>query len=228
MLAVAVFASMSTLIAALYAAAMDVGLESAGHTRTMTLARVSALAGEQWDERRAVRFDAEGGFGPGIEASFNADAATFYTAAPILFPDWPLVQATYAIEDTDQLRPQSDGFMQRLVYRERRILGFDAPPTDTTGVTPDGRPRAARLVLLDACDRLRFERFGAAVPPPPASAQPASRNEQRPRDTRSADEREERWRPLDGTFGGEIRSVRLVGSTGREVFSCVFATEASR
>ena len=275
-LAAAVFAAMSSLLALLYALAFDVSGASVDRSRTLEVSRVCALAMDQWDARRVVRFgsgsgdaggDAGGdggvegarveggsGFGSGDRsgdvsgnvsgggaggdaargggtvvgsgARFAPGVVTMVTAEPALFPSWPLVEAGWRIESADGGVSAGGDGVKRLVYVERRVLGFGAVPGGG-GVTPDGVVRSGRKVLLDGVEGLRMERFGPARerPAPDAAREAAGEVSE---DPRTPDEREHRWRLYDGVYEGDVWAVRFVGSVEGEAFSCVFAAERLR
>lgn len=217
LLASAVFGSIAALGATLYLQSTRLGVGSIEADRSLTLQRVTALAREQWDDRRAMAADDASGLSPTVAALFAPGSVTFVTATPVLFPDWPLVLATYSIAHTD---PGSGDTPRALVYTETRITDPSESP-EAVGRTPDGERRSASITLVAPCDELVLERFGPEREPGvedgtstafPADPEPSSIG----------------WHIYDDSFGGQIYAVRFVGILHGDIFTCTFLAEPSR
>jgi hypothetical protein len=164
LLAVAILSAVFGVVATLWNQASGWGADIEKHSEALRLQRVLAMMKDQWSDRRT-----------GVSLG-EADASvvitdtqvSFTTATPILFPDWPLVVATYRIEkETD---PGRVG-LWRLVYEEARVSSGKMQRSDVArepgttweaGRDPRGRPLRDRTVLLAGMSGAQFERFGPA------------------------------------------------------------------
>jgi len=97
--------------------------------------RAAVMLREQWGARHSVGDEDETlgrvQAGPG--------GVSFLTTRPVLYPSWPVVEASYSIER------RADG-EQSLVYDERRV-----GPTGEVLDAPPGAREAESLVVLERC-----------------------------------------------------------------------------
>lgn len=156
LLALTIMASVMALLGALMAQAHGWTDRSVEDEALMRLQRVGEALRTQWADRRsAVNLDDNGG-----KVLTSSTELQFVTATGLLFPNWPLVEATYRIEP-DTAHVSSGGLLWRLVYEETRISGMDAPPGEYA-LDAQGRSMRDSMVLLDRCTELRWDRFGQA------------------------------------------------------------------
>ncbi len=246
-LAIAVFASMTTLIAAIYANAHAIAHDATRNATTLTLQRVTDLARDQWLTRTDIAFNPKEQSsqpdaadtaqpapttGPGSPplipdstAAFTPLGVAFYTTTPILFPDTPIVRASYRVEPLDRQAGDTEP-RARLLYTEQRIRSFDRPP-GLAEPAPDGSPDAGTIVLLDRVENLRLQRFGPELPPPDIETQSATDTTTQTQDTRTAEQREQLWRDFPEPFAATVNAVRFIGSHNGEHFTCTFARTPS-
>lgn len=212
-MALTVMASMSVLIAQAFRMAHESADGGAHLERAVHVQRVLRLMGDQWLDRRAVPMEgaeSDGKAAPETGPALLADRVRFITATAVLEPRWPLVEATWLIEQADVDAGAAPEW--NLVYQELAITSFRADRPS--------RPQVRRLVALSNCSKLTFEQF-AAVSAPEARAQAQVMQQ------------------LDWV-GFEIEpdaqdeapeppiAVRLVGTYQGEEFACVFAVQALR
>lgn len=167
-LAITALASISTLVAALWAQTNDWTNENAAHQTALKLEQTLSLLDEQWDARVLTLSLA----GVKKDAIRLDDAKlTFITSAPILFRDWPLVRVSYAIERVGGLAV-GDVATYRLRYEETRIRN---PASATEDASKASQADTRALTLLDRLPELRWERYvdesdsagaDAEAPPP--------------------------------------------------------------
>ena len=223
LLALAVLASVTAMVAAMWSQADGWARQNNSHHDTMHLQRTVAFMRDQWADRRAtVNLSApqrdkqerpdkpaeNASRNPGI--SISPDHILFVTATPVLDPTAPLVIAEYEIKrEYDRAAGRAIG--SRLVYRERRVADLAGSHTDT------GNP--AEHTLLDGCRNLRMERFGYPI---------EDESETTRSDPELPDHPVQEWRAFDEPYPDHIPAVRLLGELEGEPFSCVFVIEASR
>jgi hypothetical protein len=131
------------------------------------------LEDEAEKQARETQAEAMKGLVGRVAAALDEDGNTvaasprelnFVTATPVLFPQTPLVSATYRIEPDDLARP-GDGPRYALIYVERTISDL-APVKGEDSEEPRALDAPAamseRLVLLRGVKDLRWERFGEA------------------------------------------------------------------
>lgn len=165
LLAVAILSAVFGLVATMWgqASGWDADIEKQGDA--LRLQRVLAMMKDQWGDRRT-------GFSMGAEGApvyITDRQISFSTGTPILFPQWPVVVATYRFEQ--ETEPGRHG-LWRIVYEESRVSSskVDSGALDAgTGLAwdqgrdPRGRPVRDRVVLLDGLTEMRFERFGPSI-----------------------------------------------------------------
>jgi hypothetical protein len=239
-LAVTILASMSAVIASLWAQASRWTDDGASHHRAMRLARVAELLRSQWADRRTSAALTAAG----ASAAFDATSLTFVTATPILEPGWALVRARYVVErDVDTAAGAPSAW--RLVYEEMPLVDLGLPagvPGERLGAVERRAERLAdspperRLVLLEACGDLKWERFGRssaverAEATPPGGDGSAETDNDPVDDSARADGADlvRAWREIEAHFVGRAPAVRLVGEFEERRFSCVFVLGDSR
>ena len=156
LLALTIMASVMGLLGAMMAQARGWTDRSVEDEGLMHLQRIGEAMRTQWADRRtAVKLDDSG-----KAVTSSSTELSFVTATALLFPDWPLVMATYRIEP-DTAHVSSSGLLWRLVYVETRIAGMDQPPSDYA-LDAQGRSMRDSIILLDGCADLHWERFGRA------------------------------------------------------------------
>ncbi len=254
LLALTILASLTILVAAMWSQARRWGDDATSGHRLLRLQRLTELMRVQWSDRRTM-----------IQLGDNAESVgiapeqlSFVTTTAILFPDWPLVIASFRIEED----PSALSFGERrydLVYTETRVSELEnAPEPPNADSTLDDRVARRRVVLKGATD-LRWQRYGRADPededaakadePPPANRRDATRPGRLGRqqekskpdvtepdvadpDAPEDDRLVHRWRdmPLESRLpkGEPIPAVRLIGTYQEEDFACVFVIGASR
>ena len=244
LLAVTIMASLMGLVASLLGQARSWTDVSETDRVLMRLQRVGEAMRTQWSDRRSsVALD-----GQGNRVITTPEQLSFLTATPILFPEWPLVAATYRIEP-EATRGSSRGLTWRLIYEETRIAGMDALPGD---YALDARGAALRdsMVLLAGCAELEWERFGQGerLAEDGASDDDDGQGDDDPGGTPESgpngasglaesglgedraldEERRFRWRAFTSRYEGFVPAVRLVGQYEREPIGWVFVIKALR
>jgi len=215
-LALSIMATITTLVAALWAQARSWGDQNASHLRALNTARVIETAQRQWtDRRQAVDLGVNG-----VKVTARPERIEFVTATPILRPDWPIVQAGYVIEP-DAAGP---GDTCSLWYEEARVWRFgETTQFDRQQITnpATGDEQPLRLRVLSGVRGLRFERFGAGDLPQGLPIQEA-------RARATPEQRRLTWRKFEKLYKGPLPAVRLVGDIDAQEFTCVFVIELSR
>jgi hypothetical protein len=223
LVAIAIMVAVVGLTGALWAQTGDWAADSALHERTLRLEHARSLFERQWRERRpAIRLDSVDG-GP---VALRPDRFEFVTGRPALFPEAGLVRASYLLQPVG-----GDPSRLRLVYEEHRLLRPEF--SERRERDELGAPAVDRVVLLDDCADLRWERLiaepverrpGEAEPAQPEYAwrTPAERDERTAPDADAADGE----RPTDIPAGP--RAVRLAGVFQESEFQWTVALEPSR
>lgn len=239
-LAVTLLAAMSGLIATLWTQATRMSDDGNGQHRAMRLARVHEMLRSQWADRRTSIKLSKGG----SSVEIVPDALTFVTATSILEPGWPIVRARYLIERDDQTGVGVQSAW-RLAYEELPIVDLDAPqglPESSVDsvARPIHAPREKRVVLLNGCQRLDWQRFGRSEPleteDRPSEAEDAiepggrsgARPASKPKIQPTAEDKVPTWRELEATYRGRTPAVRLSGVFEEKEFSCVLIVGDSR
>lgn len=240
LLALTIIASMMGLLAAIMGQADSWTSQGAEDGALLRLQRVGEAMRSQWADRRTSVVLEE----DSSAAVTSPDRLSFTTATPLLFPEWPLVVATYIIEP-DGSGGWDDGVRWRLVYQEARVSGMDSPPGEYA-LDVEGRSMFDSRVLLEGCRELAWERFGRATwmerelededeegsddgaREDDAAAPLAARGEARPGAVGIENDRELRWRAFDETVDRVAPAVRLVGEYEGERFGWVFVVRALR
>ncbi|MDX2115431.1 MAG: type II secretion system protein [Planctomycetota bacterium] len=160
-LAVTVLASMTTLLAALWAQTLTWARDAGTQQRGLHLPRVLDIMRQQWSDRRQLR-DGD----PGV--ALAADSVEFLTATPLLHPEWPLATVRYRIE-RDRSTPGA-GPLFRLVYEERPLADLSAAGGAGSAIDAEQNgsgglqtPPMSRHVLLERCPLLVFERYAPTI-----------------------------------------------------------------
>lgn len=247
-LAITILASITALIAALWGQSRDWARDSTEQFRAVRLQRVLELMRAQWDDRRAAIAPKAGAV---VSAAALPNSVEFYTATPIIFTDWPLVRAAYRIEvvrgfdgapDTYDLvyeeyplrRAEQDAALDRDGGRDPAQLTTAEQVIDDQSrggaagsdglVRLNGRGVSNRLVLLQGCAQLKFERFGALGTPVErlgvVRTGERSEGERRRGDVDPIDA-QWKWREYDKPIEEQIPVVRLVGEYQMEPFACI-------
>lgn len=164
LVSVAILSAVFALVATLWGQGSGWNADIERQGDGLRLQRVLSMMKDQWSNRRmSVPLGNEKA--PVVVTDTHL---SFPTATPILFPDWPLVVATYRFE---QEREFGRAGLWRLVYEESRVssapvasadLDRDASQWDG-GRDPRGRPVRARTVLIDGLTSLSVERFGPSA-----------------------------------------------------------------
>jgi len=184
LLAVAILASVFGLVASLWGQASGWNNDIERHGDVLRLQRVLAMMKDQWANRRtSVELGDKK-----EDVVVSHTQISFTTASPILFPDWPLVVATYRIEPERDLDRLGEW---RLIYEESRIASAAVPseamrPSDSTRLPdrdPRGRPLRDHTVLLEGMTSARFERFGPAPKPEKSDTDADPDSEEESKDT---------------------------------------------
>ncbi|MEO1129772.1 MAG: prepilin-type N-terminal cleavage/methylation domain-containing protein [Planctomycetota bacterium] len=205
LLAIAIFASIATMAAAAMAQMRTWADDEVASERLLRVQRVISMMQAQWAERRSTSTveTLEGG------VTMTADSVRFLTASPTLFPGWPLVIATYAIEPADTFT-EGGAQQYQLIYAETRLNQLDDLPADGEEDRL-GRAFEDSIILLDACDALVWERFGRPIGESDAVLR-------QPED----------WRAYEVDFEGTPAAVRLLGVREGEAFGCVLVVKPLR
>lgn len=151
-LAMTVLASISTLVAALWAQTRDWTIENASHQKALRVERAVALLDQQWRSRvlTVALGDAEA---PAI--ALTHETLTFITSTPIFFHDAPMVRVVYRIaREGGYLVGESA--VWSLEYEESPV-NDPRVAVDTGGV--GGAAQSRSLTLLDDAGALRWERW---------------------------------------------------------------------
>ncbi len=154
-IAITIFSALLSLAAALWAQTAKWADDNAAHQQILRVQQAHDLAREQWEARRTTaRLSEEGA----ATVALTPEAATFITSTPVLFPDWPLVRASWLIERRfDVLQGTEDS--AELIYEETRITHPEYVLEGQYDIA--GKPLTRRLVALDDCQRLHWETWQA-------------------------------------------------------------------
>ena len=169
LLATTVLAAITALVAVTWAQMSDWAGDGTRDRESMRLHRVVRLMTDQWEDRRSTVPIGE----ENQPVVTTSRGFTFMTATPILFPDWPIVQASYQIVPSPDRRP-GDPDVWDLMYTEERLVSFGASEKDDdeteaerearrNAIDVNGRELVRELRLLHHCPKLYFERFGVAA-----------------------------------------------------------------
>lgn len=247
LLAVTIMASLMGLVASMIGQAREWTEVSEVDRVLMRVQRVGEAMRSQWTDRRSsMALDERG-----RRVITTPTELRYLTATPLLFPEWPLVAATYRIEP-ESTRGTMRGLTWRLVYEEVRVSGMDELP-DQYALDITGQALRDSTVLLAGCTELRWERFGrgervdesGSVPeeeeeddkgasPDGSAASGGQASERGARRDRLEDpdelEEEQRylWREFTDGYEGFVPAVRLVGDYEGERFGWVFVIKALR
>lgn len=226
LVAVAILSAVFALVASLWSQASGWGADIERQSEGLRLQRVVAMMKDQWSNRRTSV-----ALGRDKMPVVSTDThLTFTTATPILFPDWPLVVATYRLERETEIGRLG---LWRIVYEETRVSSARVSSEDLVieptrwdaGRDARGRPVRDRMVLLDGMPAVSFERFGPApegddtIPAGPAGdstaqgttddPQESDENSQVARRRRAQEERREAELAAKQASGGEDVEVDL-------------------
>lgn len=247
-LALAIFLSISLLIATMWSQAASWADDDATDLARIRLERALTLIRDQWSTRtNTAQLD---DFGSAVATTHST--ITFTSTTPILFPTWPIVLVEYSIERDLESHPGRTG-LWKVAYSETRLSSPAAAPGDDAaeGRPSADAPRAGRdyrtMTLLGGCTDLAIERFGPLTPPSlapktgddakDAAAAAAKRKPSEPQshegevgndEAEQWDEEINRWRPYTAGDAGLIPAIRLTGTWEGERFGCVFIIAASR
>lgn len=227
LLATTILAAITAMVSALWAQTRDWSQENARPEQALRLPRVLQLFEDQWSRRRAVADDGEEGADAESALLLNKDRLEFITAEPILFPDWPLVRASYIAQRDERLTVGAESTVT-LVYEETRVTNPNAPAASSEGA--DGAKTRKRAVLLEDCGEVRFERYatteadGVNHPSAPAS-QPLARLWDEPAPANVGENAD--GTDQNGSSGDDLRAGRIAGEYRGESFSWVFIVEGS-
>jgi len=159
LLALTILASLTILVAAMWSQARRWGDDATSGHRLLRLQRLSELMRVQWSDRRTMIQLGDSADSVGI----SPNQLTFVTTTAVLFPEWPLVVASYRIEED----PSALAVGQRrydLVYTETRVAELEnAPEPPGADSSLDDRVARRRVVLKGATD-LRWQRYGREDP----------------------------------------------------------------
>ncbi len=151
LIATTILASLTVIVAMLWAQTGQWTEETRTHDSALRLQRTLDLLDRQWGARVTNVTLADGAEGAVI---VDGERLEFITASSALFPDWPLVRAAYIA------RPVGDASEQSwtLDYEEVRLgTTFNAGTEITLGEAPEGDAaidfRGATLLRLDAQPR---------------------------------------------------------------------------
>lgn len=242
LLAIALLGVLGALIATMWSQARDWTLENASAQRVLRLPRLTELLRTQWADRRATV-----GAGRASEAvRVGPGEVSFVTATPILFPEWPLVSATWRIVgDEDASTPDAERF--RLDYEESPVTTFtdpDAEQADGAEGAADSRNRRQRLAsesratieprriaLLRGAEALALDRWGPAYRFEALSLRttPLRQREGEPPEPEGPiPEGPDAWRPIEAQFQGVPPALRLSGTHEGKRFECTLIVGDSR
>lgn len=219
LLAITILSVLMGFVAVLWGQARTWTEDSHKEQSAMHVTRILHTMRTQWRDRRATDLGRSALDATGM----TPDEVRFVTATAILFPDWPLVRATYRIEYDPGRGTLSDP-RYRLVYSETRLPGGQPDPLGSLDAV--GMQMTQSIVLLEDCSVLHWERFGLAR----ADQSRRSRDgENEDGSQRSEGLRREdsprgdtwEWRIYTEQFEDRIPAVRLVGQYGKEHFACV-------
>ena len=193
------------------------------------LQRVLEMIRHQWGDRRTgVPVNTKGD-----SVRPATDRLEFITASGVIYPEWPLVRASYAIEPDRSKGPAHT--LWKLVYEESRVTDPGAPPKPVDGAReretePNEAPR--EMELLAGATELRWERYstghdgepslGGSGEQPDAEpgAKPALKTKDRPDPVAG-------WKKFKEVFEGDVPAMRLCGVVNGEEFSCVLVIGAA-
>lgn len=245
LLAIALLGILGALIATMWSQARDWAIENTNAQRVLRLPRITELLRSQWADRRATV-----GVGRASEAvKVAADEFSFVTATPILFPDWPLVTATWRVKpDADASSPSTPRFL--IEYEEVPVTAFVAPP-EKDGEQEKKKPNDARnrrqslasesrvpieprtLMILRGAEALAIERWGPGYRFGPVTLRTPSLREdddieEEPEPDGPVPEGPDAWRPIEREFEGVPPAVRLTGTHQGKRFECTLIVGDSR
>lgn len=164
LVAVAILSAVFALVASLWGQGSGWNSDIERQSDGLRLQRVLTMMKDQWSNRRmSVPLGSDK-----VPVVVTDGQLSFTTATPILFPDWPLVVATYRFE---QEREFDRVGLWRVVYEESRVSSAPVESADLAisetnwegGRDPRGRPLRARTVLIDGLSSLGVERFGPSA-----------------------------------------------------------------
>lgn len=245
LLAVTVLSTATLLIGAMWTQARSWSDDGYAAERLLRLQRASEAMRRQWNDRRTtVALNRKSG-----SVIAMPEELTFVTTTPLLFPDWPMVTASYRIERQPG-SPLGDLARYDLVYTETKIAEVGAKPKDDDVVRVYDEDEQSTWTLLSGVQKLRWERFGQALPAATIGRESevnerGVKRQQRDDgrkldengnpieieeddDKRLTDDRINRWREFDLPDTRTIHAVRLLGEIEKEPFACVFVIEALR
>jgi prepilin-type N-terminal cleavage/methylation domain-containing protein len=231
LIALAILGAIMGSVTAIWAQARGWTEDAERHHEVFRLQRALDTLDTQWERR--VRLAVQDDLHTGVE--HGPRHLAFVTAEPLLFPDWPLVRATYRIDVVRGDDPSS--WTARLVYAETRVDEPGVMPPEFSPLIDDAsRERSGETVLLEGVTGLRFERFGtltgeqeSALERPPEDADERSRSRDERDDEDEVDEeRALRWRVYDSEIDETIDALRLAGVHDGEAFTCLFVIAGSR
>lgn len=199
-LAMTVLASISTLVAALWAQTRDWTLENASHQQALHVERAIALLDQQW-RTRVLSVSLGDEDAPAV--SLTQDTMSFVTTTPIAFHDAPMVRVAYRLERTGGYLV-GETAVWSLQYAESPVTN-PRIAVATAGATGGGATHS--LTLLEDASSLQWERW---YDPP---------LEQRARE-------EPRWIAL--AAGDELAVAAAVSTSNAGVNDLNAAAEASR
>ncbi len=238
LLATTVLASVMGLVAMLYGQAVGWSERTREQSDALRLHRVSRMLDDQWATRRTMQDPNRIQLKETIDV--DAERLRFYTATPVLFPDWPLVVVEYRVE-TDRRHRGVGGQHRMLVYQETRVADLnDVPSPWSRG--PDGETLGREIVLLDDCAALRWERFGPSLetlerllaPERSGAGADEADGERRAVDAAriegAGDDEEDppRWRTIEEEHAYPVPAARLVGALHEERFTWPILAAPSR
>ncbi|MEM8834391.1 MAG: prepilin-type N-terminal cleavage/methylation domain-containing protein [Planctomycetota bacterium] len=172
LLATAVLASVVALVSTMFVQAhamADDAVAGSGATRAQ---RVVQALRTQWATRRSAMV----GMSDADAVIVKPNAISFLTSTPLLYPGWPIVEASYTVE-LDDVTGFAGESRYRLVYEERPVSSIQTEAA-RWGETDDredaesrrsfesftpGDERVRAMTMLRASRSLRFERFGRPV-----------------------------------------------------------------
>jgi len=215
LLAVAILSALTLLVALAWTQASAWTDDQSRHAEVMRLQRVAALVRDQWNDRRsAAALDEEG-----ARVAYSPTRLSFVTATPILYPSWPIVEATYEVVRALDV-PADEGARYNLVYREARVADLGE------AVAEGGRDAVREHVLLEHCGWVEIRRYN---PPRPR----AEADEGDGEEFGSIAEEPSGWVEVDpeaepAAPGEEAPALRIDGSYEGAAFSWVLVVRALR
>lgn len=220
LLAITIMASLSALIAGAYAQMSAATDDASRRDRSTRLQHVTQLAAEQWADRRTL-FTAAGERLPTLVATEMA--VEFFTASPVLFPEWPMVRVRYELAPPPGVARSAidEGRLADLVYTETRVTDPTAMPEPGV-VLRDGTPVSASIVLLAGAQDLKIEHFGRSAAAVEGADAPGLNEEDDSEDVAPA------WHGAGVELDRPAVGARLTGRYFEEPLACVFIDRVSR